>query len=145
MRIINLILIALIVTMGPAARAFADGYVVICNAKSKVSQLPKADVKSLFLGKAKTLGGDAAVVVVRAEDDGVFGAFSDGLFGVSAKTLLSKIKQEVFKGEMAKPIKAGSDDDVVKAVAGSPGTIGVVSPAASKSLPAGVIAVSVGG
>lgn len=137
--------IAVLVTLALTGKALADPFVVICNTRSKPSQLTKAEVKALFIGKTKTLGGEVALVVVRGEGDGVFDAFADGVFGVSAKTLLSKIKQEVFKGEMARPIKASSDDEVVKAVAGAAGTIGVVSVAASKALPAGVVAIAVGG
>jgi hypothetical protein len=51
----------------------------------------------------------------------------------------------VFKGEMTRPIKAASDDDVVQAVAGSPGTIGVVSAQAAAHLPRTVTVVPIGG
>src|ERR1041384_5111262 len=94
---------AILAATGAApARAIADGFAVVCNAKAAISSLPKADVRALSTGKAKTFGGNAVTVVVRPEDDATFGQFVDQIFGVSPGTLLSKIKQEVFKGEMQK-------------------------------------------
>lgn len=128
-----------------AAYGAADGFVLICNAKISTQALSKSEVRSLYTGKAKTLGGNAVLVVIRSDDDVPFTEFADQVFGVPTKTLLSKIKQEVFKGEMSKPFKADSDDDVVRYVSASPGTIGVVSSQAASHLPKTVTAVVIGG
>ncbi len=101
--------------------AHADGFALVCNAKTVTSALPKAEIRGLYTGKIKMLGGNVVVVVVRPEDDPTFILFVDQVFGIPAKALLSKIKQEVFKGEMSKPLKAMSDYDVVQQVEGSPG------------------------
>jgi ABC-type phosphate transport system substrate-binding protein len=124
--------------------AAGDGFVLIANAKTAPQSEPKAEVRALYTGKAKTFDGNAVVVVVRGEDDAVFVAFVDQVFGIPAQALLSKIKQEVFKGEMAKPVKAASDDDVVQAVGASPGTIGVVSAGAAGHLPKTVKVIAIG-
>ena len=71
--------------------------------------------------------------------------FVDQIFGIATKTLLAKIHQEVFKGEMTKPSQASSDEEVVQHVAASPGTIGVVSPQGASHLPSSVVIVRVGG
>ena len=109
-------LVVIAVTGGSPARAAADGFALVANARAGTASLSKSDVRALYTGKAKTLGGNAVVVVVRGEDDAPFGQFVDQVFGIPARALLAKIKQEVFKGEMQKPVKAASDDEVVQAV-----------------------------
>jgi ABC-type phosphate transport system substrate-binding protein len=138
------ILLALVATVTPG-RAAADGFALICNAKASTQALSKAEVRSLYTGKAKTFGGSAVLVVVRPDDDAAFGQFVDHVFGIPAKTLMAKIKQEVFKGEMSKPVKAATDDEVVQAVTASPGTIGVVSAQAVAHLPKTISVISIGG
>jgi ABC-type phosphate transport system substrate-binding protein len=137
--------IAVALTGGTRSYAAADGFVLICNARASTTALSKADVRSLYTGKAKTLGGNAVVVVIRSDDDVPFTQFADQIFGVATKTLLSKIKQEVFKGEMSKPVKAATDDDVVQNVSASPGTIGVVSTQRAGHLPKTVTVIAIGG
>jgi hypothetical protein len=129
---------------GARTYAAADGFVLICNAKASTRALSRADVRSLYTGKAKTLGGNAVVVVIRPEDDVTFTAFADQIFGVATKTLLSKIKQEVFKGEMPKPVKAATDEEVIQNVGASAGMIGVVSPQGAGHLPSTVTAITIG-
>jgi ABC-type phosphate transport system substrate-binding protein len=128
-----------------SSRAAADGFVLIGNAQTKTASLPKAEIKALYTGKSKTLGGSAVVVVVRPEADAAFTQFVDQVFGIPTKTLLSKIQQEVFKGEMTKPFKATSDDEVVQQVGASPGTIGVVSAEGAGHLPKTVTVIAIGG
>jgi ABC-type phosphate transport system substrate-binding protein len=139
------VILALAITSAFAARAAADGFALVCNAKAATPSLSRADVRALYTGKSKTFGGTAVVVVVRGESDAPFGSFVDQVFGIPAQSLLSKIKQEVFKGEMAKPIKAANDDEVIQAVAASPGVIGVVSAEAVGHLPRTVTVVTIGG
>jgi len=117
----------------------------VCNARAKTSSLSKSDVRALYTGKAKTLAGNAVTVVVRPEGDAPFGLFVDQLFGIPAGALLSKIKQEVFKGEMQKPVKAATDDEVVQAVSGATGVIGVISTQAASHLPSTVTVIAIGG
>jgi len=121
----------------------ADGFAVICNARTSPPKLSSAELRALYTGRIKTLGGAAVVVVVRPDDDAPFIEFAEHVFGVPTKTLLTKIKQEVFKGEMTRPLKGGSDSEVVNHVASTPGTIGIVSANASVHLPKTVIAVAI--
>jgi ABC-type phosphate transport system substrate-binding protein len=136
--------LAFVVAAAPA-RATADGFAVVCNARAATTSLSKTEVRALYTGKAKTLGGNAVTVVVRSEDDAPFSQFVDQVFGIPAGALLSKIKQEVFKGEMQKPVKAATDDEVVQAVGSSPGMIGVVSAQAASRLPRTVTVIAIGG
>lgn len=129
---------------GAPLQAASDGFVLICNAKVSTTRLSNAEVRALYTGKAKTFGGNAVVVVIRPDEDVPFNEFAEQVFGVPTKTLLAKIKQEVFKGEMTKPLKASNDDEVVHHVSASAGTIGVVSASASVHLPNTVIAIAIG-
>jgi len=143
----RLVLAFLLVTgLAGSVRSYAaaDGFVLICNTKASTKTLSRADVRSLYTGKAKTLGSSAVVVVIRPEDDAPFTAFADQIFGVATKTLLSKIKQEVFKGEMSKPVKAATDEEVIQNVGASPGVIGVVSTQGAGHLPNTVTAITIG-
>lgn len=133
------------VIAGAPRHAAGDGFALIVNARSTSQSLGKADVRALYTGKAKQLDGGAVVVVVRGEEDAVFVAFVDQVFGVPPRALLSKIKQEVFKGEMAKPVKAANDDEVVQAIGASPGMLGVVSSEAAGHLPRTVKVIAIGG
>jgi ABC-type phosphate transport system substrate-binding protein len=137
--------LAAVLTFGFSAPsdAAADGFAVICTAKASPPRLSGAELRALYTGRIKTLGGAVVVVVVRPDDDAPFIEFAEHVFGVPAKTLLTKIKQEVFKGEMARPLKAASDSEVVNQVASMPGTIGIVSANASIHLPKTVIAVAI--
>jgi ABC-type phosphate transport system substrate-binding protein len=138
--------VAVIAAVAAAPRpAASDGFALIANAKATPASESKAEVRALYTGKAKTLDGNAVLVVIRGEDDVVFVAFVDQVFGIPTRALLSKIKQEVFKGEMPKPVKAASDDEVVQAVAASPGALGVVSAEAAGHLPKTVKVIAVGG
>ena len=137
--IVGLVLSAL------AAPAGAEGFVLIRNAKSPSTVLSKSDVRAIYTGKSKMFGNDVAVVVVPTDDTPAFSGFADQVFGTNTKTLLTKIKQEVFKGEMSKPFKAAADDDVVHLVAGTVGAIGVISAPTAKGLPASVAVIAIGG
>jgi len=142
---IGLIVAIVLAVAAAPGRAAGDGFVLVANARSTSQTLGKADVRALYTGKAKQLDGSAVVVVVRGDDDPVFVAFVDQVFGLPPQVLMAKIKQEVFKGEMVKPIKAASDDTVVEAVGAAPGMLGVVSSAAAGHLPKTVKVIAIGG
>lgn len=128
-----------------ASPAGADGYVLIRNAKSPSGAMAQSEIRAIYTGKEKLFGNDAVVVVVPTDDAPAFASFADQVFRTNTKTLLSKIKQEVFKGEMSKPLKAASDEEVIRLVSGTAGTIGVIAAATAKSLPATVTVIRVGG
>jgi len=130
--IIGLILCTLVV------RAHAEDFVLIRNAKSPGTQLSKADVRALYTGKTKMFGNDVATVIVPNDDTPAFAAFSDRVFDTTTKTLLSKIKQEVFKGDMKKPATVGSAAECIAFVKKSAGGVCVVDADSAKSLPDGV-------
>ncbi len=120
------------------AIARAD-FVVIRNAKNPTSSLTRDAAKGVFSGRTKAWpGGEAIVLVIGTEDSPAMGWLAQTLFGVSAKTFLAKIKQDVFKGDVRHPLSADDDGKTIKRVQSGAGVVGVVSDAAAKSLPADV-------
>jgi ABC-type phosphate transport system substrate-binding protein len=135
--------IALVCLLAFASRAEA-GFVVVKNAKNPTPKLNKDAVKGVFSGKTKNWnGGETIILVIGSEDSPAMQWLADSVFGVSAKTLLSKIKQDVFKGDVPKPLAANDDAGTIKRVQSGPGVVGLVSDAAAKSLPADVVAVAI--
>jgi hypothetical protein len=69
--------------------------------------------------------------------------FTSAVVGAPEATFMAKVRQEVFKGEMRKPIVAADEKDCVAAVSADPGALGTVAAAAIKILPATVAVISV--
>lgn len=135
------LVLLLVVVLAGTARA--ESFAVVRHAHSSAARVPLVDLRALYLGKQKTWNGGPAVVIVRGEDDPVFAGFAGAVFGVSARTLLAKMKQEVFRGELAKPYKATADADVVRYVADHPTAVGMISLEATRALPADVAVLEV--
>ena len=126
-----------------AGRAEA-GFIVVKNAKNPTAKLNKDGVKGVFSGKAKNWsGGETIILVIGSEDSPAMQWLADSIFAVSAKTLLSKIKQDVFKGDVPKPLSANDDAGTIKKVQSGAGVVGLVSDAAAKSLPADVAVIAI--
>src|ERR1051325_7000542 len=89
-----------------AGRAEA-GFLAVKNTKNPTGKLSKDAVKGVFSGKTKTWsGGEIIILVIGSEDSPAMQWLADSVFSVSAKTLLSKIKQDVFKGGGPQPPSA---------------------------------------
>ena len=63
------------------------------------------------------------------------GWFTSAVVGAPEATFLAKVRQEVFKGEMRRPIVASVDKDCLEAVASDPGALGVIRASAASNLP----------
>jgi len=126
-----------------AGRAEA-GFILVRNAKNTTAKLNKDGVKGVFSGKTKTWpGGETIILVIGNEDSPAMQWLADAIFGVSPKTFLAKIKQDVFKGDVPHPLSANDDAGTLKRVQSGPGVVGLVSDAAAKSLPADVVVIAV--
>jgi ABC-type phosphate transport system substrate-binding protein len=120
------------------------GYLVIRNAKNPTTTLTKDKVKSVFCGRTKQWSnGENIVLVIGSEDSPAMKWLADSVFGVSTKTFLAKIKQDVFKGDVTHPLSADDDAKTIKRVQSGAGVVGVVTDAAAKALPPDVVVVAV--
>ncbi len=128
----------------PSTPALGADFVLIHNASTSTPTLSRADLKAMAVGKKKAWASGAPVQLVLAPvGSAQMKWFATLAAGISDETLVAKIKQEVFKGELRRPVIVASDRDCVSAVAADPGAIGVVSAEMAKSLPAGVTVVVV--
>jgi ABC-type phosphate transport system substrate-binding protein len=125
------------------SRTAHAGFIVVRNAKNATAKLSKDGVKGVFSGRTKTWpSGDTIILVIGSEDSPAMQWLATAIFGVSAKTFLAKIKQDVFKGDVPRPLSANDDAGTIKKVQSSAAVVGVVSDTAARSLPADVVAVA---
>ena len=128
----------------PLRLALAVEFVLIHNAKTGTNSVSKTELKDMAIGRKKAWPSGAPVQLVLepvgAPEMKWFALYAAG---ISDDTLAAKMKQEVFKGELRRPISVTSDKSCVNAVANDPGAIGVVSAETAKSLPDGVAVLAV--
>jgi len=110
-----------------APAAWSDDFVLIRNAKNPTSSITPAQAKEMAIGKRKVWPHGAIVGLVLTQvGSPELDWFASRVCGVTDRALMAKIKQEVFKGELRKPVIVASSIDVVAAVAADEGAIGIV-------------------
>jgi len=120
------------------------GFVVVRNAKNATAKLAKDAIKGVFSGRTKTWpGGETIILVIGTEDSAAMQWLAGSILGVSAKTYLTKIKQDVFKGDLPHPLSANDDAVTLKRVLSGSGVVGLISDGAAGSLPAGVLVIAI--
>ncbi len=128
----------------PLRIARAVEFVLIHNVKTGTASVSKSDLKAMAIGRKKAWPSGAPVqLVLEAVGAPEMTWFALYAAGISDETLAAKMKQEVFKGELRRPIIVTSDKSCVNAVANDPGAVGVVSAETAKSLPEGVTVLAV--
>ena len=124
--------------------AWSDDYVVIRNAKNPTTAITAAQAKEMAIGKRKLWPHGAIVgLVLTPVGTPELSWFASTVCGVADGALMAKIKQEVFKGELRKPVIVSSSPDVVAAVAADEGALGIVRADAIKGVPPGVAILTV--
>ena len=122
-----------------ARAAWSDDFVVIRNIKNPTASIPPSMAKEMAIGKRKTWPQGAVVGLVLTQvGSAELVWFASSVCGVSDSALMAKIKQEVFKGELRKPVIVGLSGDVIAAVAADEGALGIVRADAMNGSPAGV-------
>jgi len=124
--------------------ALADDFVVVISAKNPQSHLSRVDVRDAFVGETKQWSSGAVVQpIIGEEDSPEFGWLCDRIFRLTPREVIARMKQEIFRGEMKRPIVAHDAQACFAAIQRHDGGIGVVSSEAAKSLPAGVAIVTI--
>ncbi len=119
-------------------------FVLIHNVKTGQTSVSKNELKDMAIGRRKVWSSGAPVqLVLEAVGAPEMKWFALYSAGISDDTLAAKMKQEVFKGELRRPITVTSDKGCVNAVANDPGAVGIVSAEAAKTLPEGVTVLAV--
>jgi ABC-type phosphate transport system substrate-binding protein len=129
--------------LGTGAAAEND-YVLIRNARNPVTKLTRSELKDMAIGKKKVWPqGQVVQMVLGPAGSPELGWFTSTVVGAPEATFLAKVRQEVFKGEMRKPIVATGDKDCFEAVASDPGALGVVRASTASNLPPEVALVTI--
>jgi ABC-type phosphate transport system substrate-binding protein len=122
--------LAIVAMVSIPAPAEPARFVLIRSAKNPTTHMSSEMVKAIYSGRTTTWpSGDTLVAVIGAEDSATMAWLAETLFNVSAKTLLIRIKQQVFRGEMPRPIIADDDAATIAAVQSKPGVLGFVTTA----------------
>jgi hypothetical protein len=110
-----------------ARRAGADGFSIVVHRTNSVSALSKSDLKRLFSGGTKQWESGAVVQVGLITADSPETAYLAGLLEMTQRELLQRIQEQVFKGEMRRPIVLRSSGDCVALAHSIPGALCVAS------------------
>jgi hypothetical protein len=130
---------ALLVSSG----AESDSFVFVGNSRNEVPNLSKLEVRKLFTGQAKQWrSGRVFQGVIGEPNSAELGWLAATIFGVSSKDLLTRIKQEIFRGEMKRPIVVKSSEECIEVVEKNEAALCVATEASAKTLPAGVIVIA---
>jgi hypothetical protein len=121
-----------------ASSARAGSYVLVRNASNPTARVTRAEVKHLFTGITKVWGGSVVQPVLGEEGSGELAWLAAQIFEATPREVLTRIKQEIFRGEMKRPIIAKSAAECLAAVGKYRGGIGVLDAESAKGLPANV-------
>jgi ABC-type phosphate transport system substrate-binding protein len=120
--------------------AYADGFVVLRNKANAVASIDADGLRRLFSGRTKQWDSGAVVqTALITSESAPETAFLAGLLGMKAGEFLNRVQQDVFRGELKRPLGIKSSADCVAAVKSNPGAICVASDSVAGSLPAEVV------
>jgi hypothetical protein len=140
----GMVVLVVAAVVWPSRIARAVEFVLIHNVKTGQTSVSKSELKDMAIGRRKTWSSGAPVqLVLQAVGTPEMKWFAIYAAGTSDETLANKMKQEVFKGELRRPIIVSSDKGCLNAVANDPGAVGVVSAETAKSLPEGIAVLAV--
>jgi hypothetical protein len=124
---------------GPAG-AGADFNVVV-NQKNPVTSLTASDLKRVISGGTKVWDGAGVVQLGVIPSDAPETQYLAATLETTPRELLALLQQQVFKGELKRPVVLRSSADCVAFAASNPG--GICVAAASVPIPAGAHAVPI--
>jgi hypothetical protein len=126
--------------------AQAGGFVFVRNARNDTAQLTRDDVKELYTGKRKSWkNGTRVDLFLNAAGTAELKWLAEDVIGASQQVVLSKIKEEVFKGDMKKPPWVSSPQECIAEVRKNPGGVCIVDGETARSLPEGVAVLAYAG
>jgi ABC-type phosphate transport system substrate-binding protein len=128
-RLFYLLFLALIPMNGLAARD--EGYfVVIVNAKNPTDTVDRKFLQDTFFKRITRWPEDGIIQPVdQRPDSPIRRVFSEAVLSRSVMGVKSYWQQLIFSGTDVPPPELGDDEEVVRFVARTPGSIGYVSPA----------------
>lgn len=131
--------LALCVALLAPGLATAADFVIVRNAGNPTVALTRDELKKMLMGQMKNWTKDGPVqVVLRPKGSPEMKWLSETVFGVNEDILRTKIGQEVFKGELRKPIEAASVADGIAVVQGNAGAFIIMAASDAAGLPSTV-------
>ncbi len=116
--------------------AHADDFVVLHHRDNPVASFDADALRRLYTGRTKQWDRGAVVqVIVIPAEGAVETRYLAELLGMTPRELLSRMQQEVFRGEMRRPVIVRSSQECVAAVRSNPGGLCVATAASASSLP----------
>ena len=100
---LTILLTLALASIAPSSQADA-GFVLVCHASNPNSSLTSAELKKAFTGGTRQWGNGAVVQIGVTSSDSPELQFIAGTIGMSSAELLSRVQQQVFKGEMRRPV-----------------------------------------
>lgn len=126
--------IAILVLLAASTLAHADDLVVIVNAANATASLTPEQTSNLFLGKATEFpGGGAALPIDFKEGSPIREAFHSKVTKKDPAQLKAYWAKFSFTGKGLPPKEFGSNAEVKKFVATTPGAIGYIEKSAADS------------
>jgi hypothetical protein len=124
-----------------AVQASPDSFVIVRSAKNPTTRLSFSQLKDMLIGRRKVWPHGAVVLVaIGPPGSAELNWLSESLLHVTESMLMTKIRQEVFKGEMRRPIVTASAQETIAALVGNAGALGVLRAKAAAAA-AGQVAV----
>lgn len=126
-RIFKLMIITAALMLLFAAPVLAADIAVIVN-KDNTNSIGKDMVERIYRGDVTSWpGGGVIVPLDMPESSGDREAFTSSLLGMSVSKLKASWAVKLFSGKATPPKTVGSDDEMIRAVAGNKNAIGYVS------------------
>jgi hypothetical protein len=129
-----------LVCLASAREGHADGFVVLVNDANPVTALSRSELKKAITGGTKQWPSGAVVQLGVIPGDAPETQYWGSLADMSARELLSRIQEQVFKGEMRRPVVLHTSADCLAFVRVAPGAICVASTSAGAPVEAHVVA-----
>ncbi len=120
----------LIAGLSPRRASAEGGFVVLVNKSNNTASLSRSELKRATTGGTKQWGNGAAVQLGVIPADAPETAQLATMLDLSTRELLSRIQEQVFKGEMRRPVVLRSSSDCLAFARSTAGAICVASAAA---------------
>jgi hypothetical protein len=105
--------LAVVVALTVARRAAAGGFVVLVNRGNPVVELSRTELKRLVTGAIKQWDGGSVVQLGIIPGDVPETEYLASVLDTTPRELLARIQEQVFKGELRRPVVLRSSADCI--------------------------------
>jgi hypothetical protein len=124
--ILNWRLLAIVLVLLIVSSAVASAKVSIVVSKASAYKPTESDIKSYFLGVKLEWPDGAKVQIVDQPDAACAKVFYEKFLGSSLSMVRKEWTKLILSGAASAPVKCASDDEVKKALAANPASLGFI-------------------